>query len=242
MTTDILDPDFPGFSLQDPPDSVGIAHIRLAHIELDIEHVRAQLEFKNLDEFETDNDYYEWRGRAMSAYAYKRREVGFLERWMNTQELLASVLDASKTDSPIIGIISVMERVRAQLRVEYQIVYTRSLEPPDLVSAQRRKSYLDILVQKYKGVAQGLIMLLDLCHVDDKECRRLLTKLISSVADIEKENQLLRAFLRKQRSSAVETLMSALRRCLEEGFVLTGEESDSLNEMFGHKAELKEGE
>lgn len=242
MLIDIADPDFEAFSLQNPPDSIEIAHARLAYVEVDIEHVRAQLEFRNPDDFETDDDYFEWKGRAMSAYAHKRREISFLERWINTQELLALVLKTNKADSPISGIVSVVERVRAQLHAEYQIVYTNNIEPPDLVSAQRRKNYIDILIQKYKGVAQALTMLLDMCRVGEKERGRLVVKLVSAVVEMEKESQVLRKSLRKQRSTAVENLLSALKRSMAEGFVLTAEESNSMSQMLGYRAELKEDE
>lgn len=234
-----LDPDFAGFSMHYPPPSVAIAYVRLEHVIGTTEHIRAQLEFAHPDDYETDEEFNDWKRRAVSALAYNRTETSFLERWISRQELIPLTLNSNGWTDPVPGFASAIESVSALFRAEYQAIYTENFLPPDIISAQERKDKLNALSQKYKGVVAGFSLLFKICKVNTQSRDTMSNLLDGLVSSLEKEDRLVGRYIRSRRMGNFEILIKALERSVSEGFSLADEEITVLEESKKNQVQVK---
>ena len=73
------------YGIKNPPESLDAAVNKLDELLTSEEQVTAQLENSNADDFETDDQYTEWKTRAVGALGYIRTERKFLEKWVNAR-------------------------------------------------------------------------------------------------------------------------------------------------------------
>ena len=68
---------------KNPPPSVDVAHERLDVLEQDIQQVKVQIEFADLNDFREDGGFREWKARAMQAIAIYSAEMSYLRSFVN---------------------------------------------------------------------------------------------------------------------------------------------------------------
>lgn len=68
---------------QNPPPSKDEARERLDALELDIQQVKVQIEFGDPKDFDTDEEFREWKSRAMKSIAIYSAEMSYLRSFLN---------------------------------------------------------------------------------------------------------------------------------------------------------------
>lgn len=79
---------------KNPPTSVDAARERLDALELDIQQVKAQIEFADPNDFSVNDEFHEWKKRAMRAIASYSAEMSYLRSFVNGGEVNKRVSDA----------------------------------------------------------------------------------------------------------------------------------------------------
>ena len=89
------------YSRKNPPPSVSVADSRIDELDVTVEHIAAQLDFKKPDDFPSDDDYSDWQKNAISAMSYVRAEHKFLVQWVEKSAKVATLPRLTKNPTSL---------------------------------------------------------------------------------------------------------------------------------------------
>ncbi len=229
-----------GYNPQNPPPNLDAAYAQIWERQEQAEHINAQLEHTSPEEYPTDNEFFAWKGRAISALAHTRAEVRFLGHWIDEQKFAQNLKEFSAVQwSAPFQIGATIERLVAEMRARYQPTYSETVLPIDRASAYGRRSEIKIIITRFQGFFSGVKMLMTAANIGGDAEKNLLSPMVSIMRAVELEASILRKYLRAtDGEDLVLFLISLLDRAMSEGFVPNSEEDRFLNRI----RELKRNE
>jgi len=235
------------YNHDNPPLSTDIAQTRLYEIERVIEDISVQLDHTRADEFETDEDFFVWKSRAMKAAGHYRSESRYLERWMKEQTRTRTS-DETKSDVQHItssqhqmALRRVSEEVqRVTLRVQklYKRTYVEGHLPADIQVAQVRRKLLRDLELEFRACFMSLRNEAHAFGVGAKKLAELRRPISKLHEELKSEIQLLTNFIDENRGGRVDWVMfllSLIERAVDGGFLITDSEREVLEEIRDYK-------
>ncbi len=150
-----------------PPESYEVALARISELEVIVEDIGASIEFGDPQEFDTDEDFFDWKKRAIHALAWRRSELHFLNRWIKLPAQLNE-----KQQAALEGMASDIGRLVDLIRERYTPLYSEKNMPQQPSDAYKRISELGPLLS---------------------DCTRLFTNLKKQAKDIGLDNTSLSA-------------------------------------------------
>ena len=229
------------FSVRNLPKDKETATARIEVLNDRVVSIETQLENKRVDDFPTDDDYFLWRSRATGALSHLRAEIQFLERWL-AGEIGTSGGRFVRYDNLMSKLANeVRERAVAlaqEIRKELPVIYSENDMPASIKAAKEHRqviSFLRVRVQEaFVSVAadwqsKGLSM---------KRIQSVKAPIQALLLDIETQNKLINKYLGEMEQSKtrngrdwVKILGIALQRASVEGFSLTKEERDVIEQI-----------
>lgn len=235
------------YTRQYPPPNEEAARERIDQITKIIERINTELEHTGVDDFETEDDYFGWKGSASGAIGHYKHELRFLEEWLKPPALV-NICPAD---------VEMLQRLRDKvaelvesLEADYAPVYSDSYQPPNLVEARAR---LQVLGTIYRRLMEAF------AEAGNLWTSRTLTKkwlsgvrapLQSIATEVSDERAVIKAYIRVRSTESNSkpgvgswhaTCLEALRRAVAGGFQLTEVEQEVLRRMEEHqKIQLEE--
>lgn len=230
-----------------PPPNEESARQRIDQITKIIERINAELEHTRPDEFETDDDFFGWKGSAAAAIGHYKHELRFLEEWLKPP----AVVKVSKADAEM------LQRVRDKvaeladlLESEYAPVYSDACPPPSLSVARERLLVLGSMSRKLTEAFAEAGNLWSSHTLSKQALAGIRAPLQGIVTELSEERSAVKNYIRVK---SVElnarpglanwqgTCLDALKRAVASGFQLTEVEREVLERMEAHqKFQLEE--
>lgn len=226
------------YNLTNPPPNIGEAYVRLMSLEESVEHIAAQLEFADSEEYPDDETYLSWKARAITALSYQRAEIKFLERWISIQEFAHFYKDAERKEDSLLQLDAIARRLLAEMAASYQTVYNASVLPENYDAALARRDALNGLSQRFHSYFQSMYLLGEMAGVREAEVKNLIGPMVLISKKTAAEVSLLRKYLRSSSPGVnrIQLLLDVVDRVIQIGHTLTPDELTSVEEVKSYMA------
>jgi hypothetical protein len=192
-------------------------------LEESAEHISAQLEFADPQEYPDDESFFGWKGRAVSALSHVRAEIKFIERWIGIQEFESKFRDLQTQGAPLFQLGTIVRRLSAEMVSRYQPVYGTDVPPPNYDEALARRDELNDIGQRFHGFFQGFKLLVELAGITEAEGKKLIQPMVIISQRMAQEVNFLRKYLRTyvSGSNRIQALLDIVDRVTQEQQTLT---------------------
>lgn len=232
------------YSRLHPPPDEQAALARLDILYDATTRMATQLEFAELDSFPDDEEYELWRDRTIRQLAALRCETTFIERWLQAYRVGGTTFP----ESPVLGgshlnslsaisnqIRALAERLAAELRGQYQPLYSQINPPPDLASAHRRIAELTILKLQTQGAFAQITAEWTKYPLDRDDLSGIKAPVQIVLVAIEIEMVCVKEFIRANafdwKSPKGVLCINAVMRAIEQGFIVSSDERAALDHL-----------
>lgn len=228
------------YSYRNPPPSHEVALARLQEVEVTIESISVQLEHTKPDEFETHDDFLNWKGRTMDAAGHYRNEIKYLERWVGVRGDRADGaggpqhVSGDQYRTSLEEVIVFAQQMAIQMRELYKRVYVEGHMPPDLATARKRREVLRDIERRFQDFFKSLRSEAQSVGVGEDKMLTLRKPMGKLLEDLKAELRLLSSFIDEQRGGRVDWTMfmlSLIERATASGFKLSDDEKDMLEDI-----------
>lgn len=222
------------FNNSNPPPDEATANRQVEDVTQAIAQIESDLDFKEVESFETEAEYEEWRHRAIAALAKYRAEIRFLERWLQTTQRGLR----PSTNGHQLGTIARDIRAKASawagvIASTYRVQFTPERPPLTLDQANSRMSELIILKQRIQQACATINQSWTSHPLSRRDLPGAKAPLQSLLASVEIEISVVRRFRRSNASiTRLQVLTQALDRAMTGGFELTTKERRVYSEIM----------
>lgn len=228
------------YSATNPPPNQADALAKVAALTRDCEEIELQLELADPRSYEI-GEYQSWRKRAISALCYKKAELKFVQKWLNEKNM--ELYNPEDPNSPRLqgDHAVIMQRIRlfarelaAKIASRYTCLYTTESPPRDLESAHTRKAELHELNETLIQALALIAAEWSSYTLPHNQLTATNAPLNAVISRIQQEQRVLKTYLRTRSLFATmgNTLILALKRAMDEGFVLTQDEHATLDHFI----------
>lgn len=242
------------FNRHYPPPSIDVAKTRLDDLADEIVRLSSELHEKELDDFEKDVDFRNWRARAIAAKGHLMVEQAYLKRWLeilqiqnSSPELTSTVPNpdhlTQKCPEFMLAMSSALKATNTIIS-GFQLDTLQEWTPQDEPKAHEMREKLGQAITKIQE--EMLVIVTEakrrgLRKADQKDLKKLFIDIIEKL--IAPKQREIRDFLRDiyeaNNPAANNPILAdwrsitakALRRAKTAGFVLNPSEDDLLNQL-----------
>jgi hypothetical protein len=223
------------YSIANPAPDRETAITTLAELTQNEASCRAQLEFTTPADFETEESFYDWKPRAMSALGHITAERKYLEQFLEGK------FEATK-QRPVLQLVannntpSIDERASIELQVsavayvlqeQYTTVYSERAHPTSLDTGLARIKELRALIDLHERLVLKLDERACSLKIKESEAYRSLCEPIVGIRNrIDEETRILELFVQDRRTfiDVQSTAMNLLMRVRNSSFAKTPDE------------------
>jgi len=228
------------YNHRNPPPSPEVALTRLQELEVAVESINVQLEHANPNEFATDDDFLNWKGRTIGAAGHYRNEANYLQRWLGVRVNRADGgggpqhASSDQYRTSLEEVNASVQQMTIQMRTLYKRVYVEGHMPADLTEARKRRATLRNIEPDLQTFFKTLRTQAQAAGIGEDKLLQLRKPMSKALEELKAEVRLLNDFIDSQPGGRVDWTMfmlSLIERAVSGGFKLSDDEKEIIKEI-----------